>query len=35
MREEMDMEKQFGHEFLEYKKRVPTFIPKFGKEVLP
>jgi len=29
MREEKDLEKQFGKEFLEYKKRVPAFIPKF------
>jgi methanethiol S-methyltransferase len=29
MREERDMIKQFGQEYLEYKKRVPAFIPKF------
>jgi protein-S-isoprenylcysteine O-methyltransferase Ste14 len=28
-REEKDMEKQFGEEFLEYKKKVPAFIPRF------
>jgi len=32
MREERDVEKQFGQEFLEYKKKVPAFIPRFGKE---
>jgi protein-S-isoprenylcysteine O-methyltransferase Ste14 len=32
MREEGDIEKQFGKEFLEYKKRVPAFIPRFRKE---
>lgn len=29
MREEKDVEKQFGQEYSEYKKRVPAFIPKF------
>ena len=33
MREEKDVEQQFGKEFLEYKKRVPAFIPKLKKEV--
>ena len=33
MREERDVEKQFGQEFLEYKRKVPAFIPRFGKEV--
>lgn len=32
MREERDIEKQFGVEFLEYKKKVPAFIPQPGKE---
>jgi protein-S-isoprenylcysteine O-methyltransferase Ste14 len=32
MREERDVEKQFGQEFLEYKRKVPAFIPRFGKE---
>lgn len=31
MREEKNVEKQFGREYLEYKKRVPGFIPKFEK----
>ncbi len=31
MREERDMEEQFGQEFLEYKTRVPAFLPKFEK----
>jgi protein-S-isoprenylcysteine O-methyltransferase Ste14 len=29
-REEKDIEKRFGQEFLEYKKRVPAFIPHPG-----
>jgi len=29
MREEKDMVKQFGQEYLDYKKRVSAFIPKF------
>lgn len=33
MKEEKDMENQFGQEFLEYKKEAPAFIPKFGKGV--
>jgi methanethiol S-methyltransferase len=28
MREEKDVEKQFGKAYLDYKKRVPAFIPK-------
>lgn len=32
MREERDVEKQFGQEFLEYKRKVRAFIPRFGKE---
>lgn len=28
MREEKDLEKQFGEEFLDYKKKVPAFTPK-------
>ena len=27
--EEKDMEKEFGKEYLEYKKKVPAFIPRF------
>ena len=29
--EEREMEKKFGQEYLEYKKRVPMFIPKLKK----
>ena len=29
--EEKEMEKKFGKEYLEYKKRVPMFIPRFGQ----
>jgi len=29
MREEKDLEKQFGEEFLDYKKKVPAFTPKW------
>jgi protein-S-isoprenylcysteine O-methyltransferase Ste14 len=29
MREEKDVEQQFGKEFMEYKKKVLAFIPKF------
>ena len=29
MREERDVIKQFGQEYLDYKKKVPAFIPKF------
>jgi protein-S-isoprenylcysteine O-methyltransferase Ste14 len=29
--EEKELEKKFGEEYLEYKKRVPMFIPKFRK----
>jgi len=29
VREEKEVEKQFGQEFLEYKNRVPAFIPRF------
>jgi protein-S-isoprenylcysteine O-methyltransferase Ste14 len=32
--EEKEMEKKFGREYLEYKKRVPMFIPKLGA-ILP
>ncbi len=28
MIEEPELEKRFGKEYLEYKKRVPMFIPK-------
>ena len=31
MREEKDVEKQFGREYEEYKKKVPAFIPRLGK----
>ena len=31
MREEKEIERQFGMEFLEYKKRVPAFIPRLGE----
>lgn len=33
MREEQDVEKQFGKDYLDYKKIVPSFIPKFKKGV--
>lgn len=29
--EEREMEKKFGQEYLEYKKEVPMFLPRFGK----
>jgi len=29
--EEKEMEKKFGEEYLNYKKSVPMFIPKFGR----
>jgi len=29
--EEKEMEKKFGKQYLEYKKSVPMFIPRFGK----
>ena len=29
--EEKEMEKKFGEEYLEYKKRVPMFIPGLAK----
>ncbi|MCF7908081.1 MAG: hypothetical protein K9L86_04335 [Candidatus Omnitrophica bacterium] len=32
MREEKEVEKQFDWEFLEYRKRVPAFIPGLKKE---
>jgi protein-S-isoprenylcysteine O-methyltransferase Ste14 len=32
MKEERDVENKFGGEFLEYKKKVPAFIPRFGEE---
>lgn len=31
LREERDVEKQFGKEYAAYKKRVPAFIPRWGK----
>jgi len=31
MVEEPELEKRFGKEYLEYKKRVPMFIPWFKK----
>ncbi len=31
MREEQDVEKQFGKAYWDYKKQVPAFIPRFGK----
>jgi len=31
-REEKDVENQFGQAYSEYKKRVPAFIPRLGKE---
>ena len=31
MKEEQDVEKQFGKAYLNYKKQVPAFIPKFRK----
>ncbi|MHB9154436.1 MAG: methyltransferase family protein [Endomicrobiales bacterium] len=31
MREEINLEKQYGRNFIEYKNRVPAFIPKYGK----
>lgn len=31
MREEKDVAKIFGKQYEEYRKRVPAFIPKFGK----
>ncbi len=30
-REETEIEQEFGHKFLDYKKRVPAFIPRLGK----
>ncbi len=32
MREEREVEKQFGKEFLEYKNRVPAFFPQVGRK---
>ncbi|NOZ63475.1 MAG: isoprenylcysteine carboxylmethyltransferase family protein [Caldiserica bacterium] len=32
MREERELEKQFGEEFLQYKKSVPAFIPRLRLE---
>jgi len=29
--EEKEMEKKFGEQYLEYKKSIPMFIPRFGK----
>ena len=31
MREEQDVQRQFGQAYLDYKNEVPAFIPKFGK----
>ncbi|TFB08405.1 isoprenylcysteine carboxylmethyltransferase family protein [Candidatus Atribacteria bacterium MT.SAG.1] len=31
MREERDVERQFGEEFIEYKEKVSAFIPRLGK----
>ena len=31
MQEEQEVEQQFGKAYLDYKKRVPIFIPKFWK----
>jgi protein-S-isoprenylcysteine O-methyltransferase Ste14 len=28
-KEEKDLEKAFGHEYMKYKKRVPMFLPRF------
>jgi protein-S-isoprenylcysteine O-methyltransferase Ste14 len=33
LREEKEVEMQFGREFLDYKRRVPAFIPKLKKGV--
>ena len=30
MKEERDIEKQFGQAYCDYKKKVPAFIPRFG-----
>jgi protein-S-isoprenylcysteine O-methyltransferase Ste14 len=30
-KEDKDMEKQFGQEFIDYKNRVPGFIPRLRK----
>jgi len=30
--EEKEMEKKFGEEYLEYKRKVPMFIPKLKKQ---
>jgi protein-S-isoprenylcysteine O-methyltransferase Ste14 len=30
--EEPELEKRFGKEYLEYKKKVPMFIPRFHRE---
>ena len=32
LREEKEVEKEFGKEYEEYRRKVPAFIPKFGKE---
>lgn len=31
MREEKEMEKTFGNEWIKYKEKTPAFIPKFGQ----
>lgn len=31
IKEERDVQKQFGEEFLRYKKKVPAFVPKIGR----
>lgn len=33
VKEERDVEKQLGKVYEKYKKRVPAFIPRFGKGV--
>lgn len=33
MREEKEVEKQFGEEFLEYKRRVPAFVPRLRRKI--
>jgi protein-S-isoprenylcysteine O-methyltransferase Ste14 len=30
--EEKEMEKKFGRDYLEYKSKVPMFIPKFRRQ---
>jgi protein-S-isoprenylcysteine O-methyltransferase Ste14 len=33
MREEKDVEKIFGKQYEEYRKRVPAFLPRFGRGI--